>query len=120
MLDEKGLKIVIEGYVRAVDAGTAGKAAEMNVNSVVNQITDYDTCHKARQWLHDAAPPRKEDWPHYPRKLVTLKELFDWKLLALLAHDVAKIYPEYIAKNWADDLIQRYNPESEEEQTGMD
>jgi hypothetical protein len=116
MLDEKGLKIVIEGYVRAVDAGTAEKAAEMNVNYVINRIADYDTAYKTRQCLLDAAPPHKKDWP---RKLVALKDMFDWKLLALLAHDIALIYPNEIAENWADDLIRRYNPESEEEQTGM-
>jgi len=111
MLDEKGIKIVIEGYVRAVEAGTAEELDDMNVNFVISGITGYDIAYNARECLCEAAPPHKKDWP---RKLVMLKDAFDWQLIELLARNVAKLSSDNISQQWVDDLIQRHNPTEEE------
>ena len=100
-MDEDYLKTNIETYIHNLNEGNNQNLRGKNIIIFVNEMSDYDEVVLARGWLVAAAPQRQGDWHH---KIVMLKNVFDFKLLDILAHNIAKSSSEIIAQNWADDL----------------
>lgn len=95
------LKKNIEEYIHELNNGKHQNLRGKNLIIFINAMSDYDEVNLVREWLVAAAPHRRGDWH---QKITALKDALDFKLLDILARDVAKIYSGVIAKNWADDL----------------